>query len=1039
MRLRIMLLTSLTILTLPAAILAQSELGTGAISGIVQDSGQAVVAGAQVTITNKATGLVRPTRTNDAGQFNVPVLPAGTYTVQVEMQGFSKLIQEDVVVNVGSTATLRLELRTGAIGEVINVTASTTIDTTKTDESTLVDRAAINDLPINGRRADQFALLTPGVARDGRFGLLSYHGQSGVFNNFTLEGNDDNQAYFSEARGRTRIASNISANAIQEFQVTQSNFLPEYGRSAGGGINSVIRSGTNLYHGDGFWYFRNQMFSARDPLATINPDESRHQFGGSFSGPIVKDRLLFFLNYDQQLRDAPLITQDLSGVLTTGLPANASAADAAAFNAGVADLRSRFPNGQPGNVVPRNFNQYLGLAKVDWMLTRRDTVTVTYNDLYAHALNGIQTPLVLGNVGRNGSDDVRIESLNVRVTSTITPSFLNEVRFQYGRDLEFEFGNQPPPQVFVGGFSFGRATFLERPALPNEKKLQLLDNVSYTAGRHFLKFGGEINHASDDINNPANFGVSYSYSNALTYGRDLLNPAGKQYSSFQQSFGLPGIQFSTNDYAIFGQDQWKVRNNLTLNYGLRYDFEQIPGPFAPNPAVPQTLHMPQDATDFGPRVGMAWDIRNNVKTVIRAGWGLYYGRTPNGTIFNALTQTGLTDPTLNQISLSLTPTSPGAPAYPKVLLALPPGASGSVTTFRLDSNFKRPRIQEANVGIERQLMPNLVVSAGFIYTKGDRLPVSFDQNLPTPQFTRVYSFPDGSTTSVPFSAGITKTASGQTVNINASRPNPSLGAINVVTSIGETWYKALFVEVKRRFSKGFQFNVSYTLASAENLSGSGAADGSGTGPESPFGGSSVQNQFALSSNRAPSPTDQRHRMVVSGIWNLPLTTSESQVIKGLVNGWSLSGIFTAESGRPFAAEISVPSLPFTFQGAQYNGFGGLLGQGSGGDRNIAPNIPRDSNYGDANYRIDLRVARVFRLTERFSVQVLGEGFNIFNRSNFNGFNTTLYDAQPTTVTTAITAPVVLTQRTNFGLPNADGSQPDGTNARRFQLAFRFRF
>jgi len=277
------------------------------------------------------------------------------------------------------------------------------------------------------------------------------------------------------------------------------------------------------------------------------------------------------------------------------------------------------------------------------------------------------------------------------------------------------------------------------------------------------------------------------------------------------------------------------------------------------------------------------------------------------------------------------------------------------------------------------------------------------------------------------------------VNINASRPNPSLGAINVVTSIGETWYKALFVEVKRRFSKGFQFNVSYTLASAENLSGSGAADGSGTGPESPFGGSSVQNQFGLNSNRGPSSTDQRHRMVVSGIWNLPLTTSDNQMIKGLVNGWSLSGIFTAESGRPFAAEVSVPSLPFTFQGAQYNGFGGLLGQGSGGDRNIAPNIPRDSNYGDANYRIDLRVARVFRLTERFSVQVLGEGFNIFNRSNFNGFNTTLYDAQPTTVTTAITAPVVLTQRTNFGLPNADGSQPDGTNARRFQLAFRFRF
>src|SRR5262249_38349639 len=314
MRLGIRVLASLTLLIMPAAAFGQSELGTGAISGIVQDSGQAVVPGAQVTVTNKATGLVRPTKTNEAGQFNVPVLPAGTYTVQIEMQGFSRLVNEDVIVNVGGKATLRVELRAGSIGKVVNDHAAQTYDSSKTDQSTLVDRIAINDLPINGRRADQFALLTPGVTRDGRFGLLSYHGQSGVFNNFTLEGNDDNQAYFSEARGRTRIASNISANAIQEFQVTQSNFLPEYGRSAGGGINSVIRSGTNLYHGDGFWYFRNQAFSARDPLATITPDESRHQFGGSISGPILKDRLLFFLNYDQQLRDAPLITQDLSGV-----------------------------------------------------------------------------------------------------------------------------------------------------------------------------------------------------------------------------------------------------------------------------------------------------------------------------------------------------------------------------------------------------------------------------------------------------------------------------------------------------------------------------------------------------------------------------------------------------------------------------------------------------------------------------------------------------------------------------------------------------
>jgi hypothetical protein len=239
------------------------------------------------------------------------------YIVTVEKQGFSSIEQRDVQVTVGRTVTLKLELQPGEVSAVVTIESSPIIDITKTDESSLISREQINELPINGRRADQFALLTPGVTRDGRFGLLSYRGQSGVFNNFTLEGNDDNQAYFAEARGRTRIASNVSANAIQEFQVTQSNFLPEFGRSAGGGINAVVRSGGNEFHGDGFWYFRNKRFNARDPLASTNPTERRDQFGGSVSGPILRDKLFYFINYEQQKRNFPLVTEDLSRVLTT--------------------------------------------------------------------------------------------------------------------------------------------------------------------------------------------------------------------------------------------------------------------------------------------------------------------------------------------------------------------------------------------------------------------------------------------------------------------------------------------------------------------------------------------------------------------------------------------------------------------------------------------------------------------------------------------------------------------------------------------------
>lgn len=1037
------------------SVYAQSQLGTGALSGTVQDAGGAVIIGAKITVSNDDTGLTRTLLTNEAGQFTAPVLPVGAYTVRVTQTGFAAAEQKGLIVNVGGTTTMRVELKPGAIDEVVNITSGAQIDASRTEEVSLINRMQINDLPINGRRADQFALLAPGVTRDGRFGLLSYHGQSGVFNNFTVEGNDDNQAYFAEARGRTRIAGNISANAIQEFQVAQSNFLPEFGRSAGGGINSVIRSGGNRFHGDGFWYFRNEYLNARDPLASFRPTERRDQFGGSFSGPVVKDKIFFFLNYDEQLRDFPLVTEDLSGVLTAGrptAPANPTPAqqaqfneDMAAFNAGVADLRVRFPGGQPGNAIERNANQYLGLAKVDWNLNSSNAASITYNQLHASGKNAIQTPLVLGNVGRNGTDDVRIQSLNTRLTSTISSTLINEFRFQYGRNWEFQFANEPPPQVFVGGFSFGRATFLERPALPDERRLQFVNNISWTFGRHTTKFGGEINRARDIIDNPAMFGGSYSYSNALTYGRDLLNRTAtnpavrplRNYTNFQQNFGIPGLNFSTVDYVVFAQDQWKARNNLTINYGLRYDYQQLPEAIAPNPAIPETQKIASDRTNYGPRVGVAWDILGNGKTVVRGGWGLYYGRTPNGAIFNALTQTGLTDPARTVISLTLQPAQPDAPLYPNILSSLPASAAGATSVFRLAPDYKRPRLQEMNVGVEREIRPNLTVSASFLYTIGDRLPVSFDTNLRAPEFTRRYQLPNGELIEVPYSAGVTRTAAGVNQNLNLSRPNPNFGSVNVVRTIGETWYRALFVEVKRRFAEGLQLNLAYTLAKAENLSG--AADGGGTGPESPFGGSSVADQFNLSFNRAAAPTDQRHRFVINGIWNLPGGNLENRAARLLLGGFKLSGIFTAESGRPFAAIISVPNIPFTLDGAQYNGFGGLRGQGGGNDRNLAPNVERNSDYGDANYRLDLRVARDIKIGEKFTLELIGESFNLFNRSNFNGFRSTLYEAQATTVNTPLSSPIMLVERTDFGVENNNGSQPDGTNARRFQLALRFRF
>lgn len=411
---------------------------------------------------------------------------------------------------------------------------------------------------------------------------------------------------------------------------------------------------------------------------------------------------------------------------------------------------------------------------------------------------------------------------------------------------------------------------------------------------------------------------------------------------------------------------------------------------------------------------------------------------PNGQIFNTLLQTGLTDPARSTISISAQPTDPFAPIFPAVLNTLPAAATGSVSAYRFASDFKNARVNQYNVGVTREIIKNLTVSVSYVHTYADRLPATIDTNLPAPRFERSFALPNGSTFTVPFSAGVIRTAAGVTQNVNLSRPDPRFGALTLNTSIAESQYHALLVEVKKRLYKGISGGISYTFAKADSTTGSG--DGGGSGSEGPFGGGSFQDQFNPSANFGPSALDQRHRGNIYGIIQPTRMNTGNAFADQVINNWAMSFIYTGETGRPYSPGVTTGNLQFLgADGALYNGFGGIRGQGTGGDRNIVPTLGRNSIYGENNYRFDLRIGRFFYPVEKLRVEAFIEGFNILNTANYNGYNSTLFATAATLATTPLAQAVPLTLQNNFGTENNNGSQPDGTNARRLQLSLRLRF
>ncbi len=991
-------------------IASAQDASTGAIRGTVSDATGARIKGATIAAVNLDTGVRYFAASDAEGLFSLELLPPGDYMARTEAAGMSPQVTPHLRVDLGGATEIELKLSVAGARETITVSGQPLgIDTQSTAVSSVIDERAIQELPLNGRRFTDLALLTPGVTQDprgllsGSNGDLAFGGIRGFQTSYLVDGNDDNNAFFAQATGRYRAPYQFSNEVVQEFRVSSNTAGAENGRSGGAVVNVVTKSGSNHFHGSLFDYTRNSAFDARQAFLDSKPISQQQQFGFTLGGPIRRNRAFFFVGFDQHIFHVPTVVQFDNGnsVVTpepgTGpeTPGDYEASDQAMVFAAAAQLSQQaglFPSKMIGNA---------GFAKVDFNLSPRNFLTLRVNTSRYSGQNNVfldpSSPLTTFGVSDNGEEQVTTESAALSLITGITPHLVSHFRVQLARDLQQSSSNTAAPLTKITNTidGFGRSSILPRHT--DQHRLHLAETFSFEHGRHSLKLGGDALLTTIYDFFPSLSGGEYIYDpikvNQFTFAPQIggleLTPL-RAYAHqvphyYVQNFGSFVTHPDTNEYSAFLQDTVRLTSRLGMSIGARYDLQTfITRYLVSNPLWPDSGKVPFNPDNFAPRIGLAYSAGNRRPLMIRAGYGLFYTRIPqiyNSTVEN---QNGLTP---NYLFLNNTNYYDHQlfPQYPNPLVNCAPTATNCIAPTNLlqyvqsdisafDHNFRTPEVHQASLSLEREMADHLTGEISYTFVRGQNLIRAIDENLPPPVNVQYPVFDSTGTNLL----GYYNEASFSTWQMTPSftcpyppcinplaRPIPQLGSIDVFQSAASSFYNGMTVGLNRRTHSGLYFRLAYTYAHAED-----------DGQDALVAGqpSTVQNAYAPNSEKGNSVTDQRHRLVAAWAADFRPFGRDQPLLSTLFNNWKLSNVVTFGSGRPVDARII-----------------GDANQDGNSLNDRLPGVGRNSLVGPGYATTDMRLTRAMHLGDRVKLNLMVESFNLFNhenpmvQTNANGF------------------------------------------------------